>query len=309
MARRTFTAFMCVIALFALTSAPPVRAADDGASFARGVVLESLELRSKILNRAVRYSIYLPPGYDANATHRYPVVYLLHGYPSEPHDSETDWVQQGAADRLTDEAIAAGRLPPVILVMPDAGTTFYSNTIDGAVRYEDMFVEELLPFIDRTYRTRPQRMFRSVAGLSMGGYGALMLAMRHPTLFSACAALSPGLRSEEEMKNTMDAQYEQFWAPLYGANLKGEARLSEAWRTHAPLGLAKTLPPEQLQRTRWWIDMGDDDFLSQGGDALHTVLSQRQIPHEYRVRDGGHEWIYWRTGLIPALEFLAKSYW
>jgi enterochelin esterase-like enzyme len=299
---------LAVLALQSLLLAAP-GFADAPLRVERGVVLESLELKSKILQRAVRYSIYLPPGYEANATHRYPVVYLLHGYPSEPHDSETDWVQQGSADRLVDEAIAAGRIPPVIIVMPDAKTTFYSNTVDGAVRYEDMFVEELTPFIDRTYRTRPQRMFRSVAGLSMGGYGALMLAMKHPDLFSAAAALSPGLRSEQELKDTPDAQYEQFWAPLYGAGLKGDARVGGAWRTQSPLGMAQTLPVVQLKRTRWWIDMGDDDFLAQGGAALHIALRQRQIPHEYRVRDGAHDWLYWRTGLIPALEFLAKSYW
>ncbi|MGH8174755.1 MAG: alpha/beta hydrolase [Steroidobacter sp.] len=280
----------------------------DGQSVDKGVVLESQEFKSKVLNRPVLYSIYLPPGYEANPTHRYPVVYLLHGYPGEPHDSETDWVQQGAADRLTDEAIASGRVPAVILVMPDAKTTLYSNSFDGSVRYEDMFVEELIPFIDRAYRTRPQRLFRGIAGLSMGGYGAMMLAMRHPDLFSACAAFSPAIRSEEEMKNTPEAQYAQFWAPLYGPDQKGEARLNETWRTHSPLGLAKTLPVGQLGRTSWWIDMGDDDFLSQGGDAIHTVLRQRQVRHEYRVRDGAHEWVYWRTGLIPALEFLAKSY-
>ena len=300
-----------VLAVFALQSVFPATSAlaDATAAGERGVVLESLELKSKILARPVRYSIYLPPGYEANPTHRYPVVYLLHGYPSEPHDSETDWIQQGAADRLADEAIAAGRMPAVIIVMPDASTTFYSNTLDGRVRYEDMFIEELVPFIDGTYRTRPQRMFRSVAGLSMGGYGALLFAMKHPQLFSAAAALSPGIRSEQELKDTPDAQYEQFWAPLYGAGLKGEARLGDAWRTQSPLGMAKALPAEQLKRTRWWIDMGDDDFLARGGAALHIALRERQIPHEYRVRDGVHDWVYWRTGLIPALEFLAKSYW
>jgi enterochelin esterase-like enzyme len=229
--------------------------------------------------------------------------------PFEPVDSETDWIQQGSADRLTGAATASGRLPPMILIMPDAGTGWYSNTVDGKVRYEDMLIEEFIPFIDRTYRTRPQRLFRSAVGLSMGGYGAFMLAMRHPNLFSAAAALSPGIHAEHEVIGMDDASYQRYFAPLYGANLQGEARLSEAWRTHSPLGLARTLPVEQLNRTRWWIDIGDDDFLSQGSDAMHTVLKQRGIKHEYRVRDGGHTWWYWRTGLVDALEFVAGAYW
>lgn len=292
-----------VCLLIALVNTP-ARAEDGG-----GKVLESRDFKSAILGRNVRYSVYLPPGYESSPTRHYPVVYLLHGYPSQPVDSETDWIQQGAADRLTDAAIRSGRLPPMILVMPDAKTNWYMNSADGKVRYEDMLIGEFIPFIDRTFRTRTQRLFRSVAGLSMGGYGAMMLAMRHPDLFSGAAALSPGIRTEQELINTPDAQYEQYFGPLYGSNLQGEARLNGAWRSHSPLSLARTLPVEQLKNARWWIDIGDDDFLSQGSDAMHTALAQRGIPHEYRVRDGGHDWLYWRTGLVDALEFLAKAYW
>lgn len=278
--------------------------ADDG-----GRVLESREFKSTLLNRSVRYSVYLPPGYENGQTRHYPVVYLLHGYPGEPVNSETDWIQSGAADRLTGDAIASGKLPPMILVMPDARATWYMNSFDGKVRYEDMLVQEFIPFIDRTFRTRTQRLFRSTVGLSMGGYGALMLAMRHPDLFGSAAALSPGVRTEEEMKKEPDAAYAQYWAPLYGPDLQGEARLNDVWKAHSPLSLARTLPVDQLKRTRLWIDIGDDDFLSQGSDALHTVLRQREVPHEYRVRDGAHDWVYWRTGLVDALGFVAKSYW
>ncbi|HMN44216.1 MAG TPA: alpha/beta hydrolase-fold protein [Povalibacter sp.] len=289
---------LCLLFVFAL----PLARADDGK------VLESREFKSTLLGRNVSYSVYLPAGYESSPTRRYPVVYLLHGMPFAPVDSETDWIQQGSADRLVDAAIASGRLPPMILVMPDARTTWYQNSADGKVRYESMLIEEFIPFIDRTFRTRQQRLFRSAVGLSMGGYGAMMLAMRHPELFSAAAALSPGIRTEEEMIATPDADYERFFAPIYGAGLQGEARLNESWRTHSPLALAKTLPVAQLRNTRWWIDIGDDDFLSQGSDALHTVFRQRQIPHEYRVRDGEHNWTYWRTGLVDALEFVAGSY-
>ena len=297
---RAVTAWVCLICTLAI--APVVAQADQGK------VLESRDFKSTVLGRNVAYSVYLPPGYETNPTRRYPVVYLLHGMPVAPVDSETDWVQQGSADRLADDAISSGRLPPMILVMPDAGTTWYQNSIDGKTRYEDMLVEEFIPFVDRTFRTRSQRLFRSAVGLSMGGYGAMMLAMRHPELFSAAAALSPGIFSEPEIAAMSDADYGKWFAGLYGAGLQGEARINEAWKTHSPLGLAKTLPVAQLRNTRWWIDIGDDDFLSQGSDALHTVLKQREIPHEYRVRDGEHDWVYWRTGLVDALEFVAGAY-
>lgn len=292
----------CILALLIGVSSLTVHAQDGGR------VLESRDFKSHILGKSVRYSVYLPAGYESSPTRHYPTVYLLHGMPFDPVDSETDWIQQGSADRLVGEAIASGRLPPMILVMPDAGTTWYSNSVDGKVRYEDMLIEEFIPFIDRTFRTRPQRLFRSAVGLSMGGYGAMMLAMRHPTLFSGAAALSPGIRTEQEIIATDDASWQRYFGPIYGANLQGEARLNDVWRAHSPLALAKTLPVEQLNRQRWWIDMGDDDFLSQGGDAMHTVLKQRGINHEYRVRDGGHTWLYWRTGLVDAIEFVAGAY-
>lgn len=272
-----------------------------------GKVLESREFKSAILGRNVRYSVYLPPGYESNPTRHYASVYLLHGYPTQPVNSETDWIQQGSADRLIDEAIASGRLPPLIVIMPDAKATWYMNSFDGKVRYEDMLVQEFVPFIDKTFRTREQRLFRSTVGLSMGGYGAMMLALRHPDLFAAAAALSPGIRTEEEMAKTSDADYAQYWAPLFGP-AQGEARITDIWRSHSPLSLMQTLPVDDLKKGRWWIDIGDDDFLSQGSDALHTVMKQRGIPHEYRVRDGGHTWLYWRTGLIDALEFVAGAY-
>jgi enterochelin esterase-like enzyme len=300
--------FACIAAPLVASWVVPAHAVDMRGAGA-GSVLENQEFKSAILQRDVRYSIYLPPGYTSNTTRRYPVVYLLHGFPAAPVDSESDWVQSGAADRLADEGIATGRLPPMILVMPDAKATWYVNSADGKVRYEDMFVQELIPFIDRTYRTHAQRVYRGIAGLSMGGFGALTLAMRHPDLFSACAALSPGLHTEDETKSMEDAAYARYFAPAFGAAAKGDARLTENWRKYSPLALARTLPAEQLRKTLWWIDIGDDDYLSQGSDAMHTVLKQRQIPHEYRVRDGAHEWIYWRTGLTDALAFVAESYW
>jgi enterochelin esterase-like enzyme len=278
--------------------------AAEAQPYARGTVLESQEFKSRILGQGVRYSVYLPPGYTENATRRYPVVYLLHGYPTQPVDSETDWIEAGAGDRLTDEAIASGRLSPLILIMPDANTTYYMNSRDGAKRYEDMFVNEFVPFIDRSYRTRAQKVYRGIAGLSMGGFGALMLAMHHPDLFGASAALSPAIRTDQQMMDMSDEEYTRRWAALLGPGLKGEARLNEQWRRYSLLHLATTLPTDQLRETRWYIDIGDDDFLSQGSDALHTALSARKIRHEYRVRDGAHQWSYWRAGLVDALRFV-----
>lgn len=275
-----------------------------------GTVLEGEALESEILERDVRYTIYLPPGYELG-TRRYPVVYLvylLHGAPSTPHHSDADWIQFGSIDQLVDAAITSNVLRPVILVTPNAGLSFYINNHDGSMRYEDMFTNELIPHIDRRYRTRTDARFRGIAGLSMGGFGAMTLAMRHPDAFAGCAALSPALRTDEELVTTADDVYADYYGPLFGPGLKGEDRLTDLWQAYSPLHLVQSLPADELTRTRWYIDIGDDDFLYRGTDRMHTLLRDREVPHEYRVRDGAHDWSYWRSGIIDALAFVERAF-
>lgn len=266
-------------------------------------LLESISVGSSLLNRAVRYSIVLPADYYTS-NRRYPVVYLLHGYG----DDETGWIQFGEADRLLENSVEAGELPTMIIVMPDAGVSWYMNDYQNKVRYEDMFVQEFIPHIDSTYRTRTKREFRAIAGLSMGGHGALVLAMHHPNLFGSCAALSASVRTDEAVMAIPDERYNMVFAPAFSGPVKGEERLTTAWKRNNPLTLAKSAPENDLKQVRWWVDCGDDDALSVGNAHLHTALTDRKIPHEYRVRDGGHTWLYWRTGLPDALKFIAVSF-
>lgn len=266
-------------------------------------LLEGVTMNSSLLNRGVRYSIYLPPDYYTT-NRRYPVVYLLHGYT----DDETGWTQFGEADRIIDAGIKTGTIPPMIVVMPDGGVTWYMNDYQNKVRYEDMFVTELIPHIDSAYRTRPKRDYRAVSGLSMGGHGSLLLAMHHPDLFGSCAALSAAVFTEETMKNTPDDRYNTIFAPLFSGPVKGEERLTAHFKRNSPLTLAASAPEGDLKKVRWYLDCGDDDFLSAANAQLHMTLLGRNIPHEYRVRDGAHTWTYWRTGLPDALQFIGTAF-
>ena len=266
-------------------------------------LLESMTMNSSLMNRAVKFSIYLPPDYYVS-NRRYPVVYLLHGYG----DNETSWVQFGEADRIADTDIKSGELPPMIIVMPNGGATFFVNDYQNKVRYEDMFVQELIPHIDSSFRTRTQREFRAISGLSMGGFGSLTMAMHHPDLFGSCAALSAGIRTDEGFMSIPDERYNLVFAPVFSGPAKGEERLTVAWKRNSPITLAKSAPEGDLSKVRWYIDCGDDDALTVGNSVLHMALLERKIPHEYRVRDGGHTWTYWRTGLPDALRFIATSF-
>ena len=150
-----------------------------------GLLKESLKIKSTILSKELEYSIYFPADYETS-NRRYPVLYLLHGYS----DDETGWTQFGEAHLICDRSIQAGESAPMIIVMPDAGVTWYINNYDGKMRYEDYFIKELIPHIDETYRTRTTKQYRAIAGLSMGGYGTLIMATKHPDLFSSAETLS-----------------------------------------------------------------------------------------------------------------------
>ncbi|QMW00487.1 alpha/beta hydrolase [Spirosoma foliorum] len=266
-------------------------------------LLESMVMNSSLMNQAVKFSIYLPPDYFVS-NRRYPVVYLLHGLG----DNETGWVQFGEADRIADEGIKSGQLPPMIIVMPNAWATFYVNDYQNKVRYEDMFVQELIPHIDSMFRTRTERTYRAISGLSMGGFGSLTLAMHHPELFSACAALSAAVRTDETFASVPDERYNTVYAPIFSGPVKGQERLTLAWKRNSPITLAKSAPESDLTKVRWYLDCGDDDALTVGNAMLHIALLERKIPHEYRSRDGAHTWSYWRSGLPDALKFIGESF-
>ena len=268
-----------------------------------GQVMERLSMKSKILGTDLFYTIYLPSDYQAS-TRRYPVVYLLHGYS----DDDSGWLQFGEMNRIVDKGIASGEIPPMIIVMPDAGVSWYINDYKGKVRFEDMFVQELIPFIDATYRTRAKKEFRGISGLSMGGYGSLVLSMRNPDLFAACAAFSSAVRTDDEVVNTPKEWYDRVFGILFGENLEGQARLTEHWKKYSVLEIVKTSPKEQLSKVKYYIDSGDDDFLYEGNNLLHNALRKKEVPNEYRVHDGGHTWTYWRTYLLDGLKFIGQSF-
>lgn len=268
-----------------------------------GKVLETLTFKSTLLNKELHYSIYLPPDYNTSKR-SYPAVYLLHGYT----DNDTAWIQFGEVHLTLDKAIVERQIPPMIIVMPDAGVTWYINDHKAEYPYEDMFFQEFIPFIDSTYRTRPKKEFRGISGLSMGGYGALGYAMRHPEFFSACAAFSSGLMTDDVLVSMEDKNYNGIFSSLFGEDLIGEERLTPHWKQTNPLDLAKSLDTKTLKSTRWYVDCGDDDFLYKGNAALHIIFREREIPHEYRVRDGEHNWTYWRTWIFEGLKFIGKSF-
>jgi S-formylglutathione hydrolase FrmB len=268
-----------------------------------GKVFETKMVTSTILHRDVRYTIYLPADYE-NSSRSYPVVYLLHGYT----DDNTGWLQFGEVNRYADKAIAEGIIPPMIIVMPNGDSSWYINSYDGKENYEDFFVKEFMPAIEKAYRIKAEKKYRGVAGLSMGGFGTLIYSLKHPELFAAAAPLSAAVFDDDAIVTTPDNRYEAVFGQLFGRGLKDKARLNEAWYNNSILKIVDKKPLEELRKVRYWIDCGDDDFLTKGNCLLHIALSAKGVPHEFRVRDGAHTWTYWRTGITDALKFIGDSF-
>jgi len=265
--------------------------------------VESLEFNSAIMAKAIHYAVYLPPDYDTSSR-RYPVVVLLHGYT----DDESAWIQFGEIPQIADRLIAEGSIAPMIIVMPDGGVTWYMNDYQGKARYEDMMIEEFIPFVDRTYRTRPLREFRAVAGLSMGGYGALLWCLHHPSTFSRCVALSAAVLPGGDLLKMDEAAWDKRYGDLIGRGLKGQARMTKHLSNQLILDLVKSVPVDSMKKIAWYIDCGDDDFLSRNNSLLHIAFLDQQVPHEFRMRDGKHTWSYWRSGIVEGLIFISQGF-
>ena len=264
----------------------------------QGKVFDQLSMKSSILNAERHFAIYLPPDYESS-TRSYPVLYLLHG----SGDDQTGWVQFGEVLRITDEAIRKGKATPMIIVMPDANTgqRGYYNDINGKWNYEDFFFKELMPHVEKTYRIKKEKRYRAISGLSMGGGGSFMYALHHPELFSSSAPLSAyvGPLTIEDLKENLNRN---------GQTNYTEQELDDYFRSHSAVELVKNMAADQLSSVRWYIDCGDDDFLFEGNSLIHIEMKKKQIAHEYRVRDGAHNWTYWRESLPEVLEFVSQAF-
>ncbi len=266
----------------------------------RGTIKESLTLSSKTLGRDIKYSVYLPADYTTSIR-SYPVLYLLHGYS----DNETSWIQFGEIEKAIDKLTSQSEFTPMIIVMPDAGETWYINNYDTTVRYEDAFFTDFIPTIEKIYRIRATKEFRAIAGLSMGGYGSLLYAMKHSDKFAACLAFSSAVYSDSFMKNRLKLG-ERNSNNCYG-KLNGD-ELPKVWKMNSVLELASILPVSNLNALKYYIDCGDKDALILGNSQLNLILNERNVMHEFRVRAGKHEWTYWRQSIDDGLRFLTPIF-
>ena len=263
-----------------------------------GEVAVDRQVESSALERPLVYDLYRPAGAESGAL---PVVYLLHGHGA----SHREWVELGHIDTLLDELIATGEIAPVFAVMPAAGKSWY---VDSAARggpgdYATAITRDLVAQIDATLPTRDEPQARAVMGLSMGGFGALHLALRRPGGFGHAVALSPavfdphGLSAERWPLGASEAERQRWFPATFGVPFD-----HSLYRAASPF----TLLAGVAEPPRLFLASGDDDAFGfeLGTVELFSALRRRAIPAELRIGDGGHDWRYWRRAAADALRWL-----
>jgi len=283
--RAALTAFL-LACLISIMRPPAARAAGRA---------ECVSITSKILARDVPYCVVLPPSYDAEKTRHYPILYLLHGLG----DNDQFLIHSGGMN-LIDDLWEQKQLAEFLIVTPAAGASFYINSRDGKRRYEDFFLQEFMPGVEKRYRIQPGRVSHGIAGISMGGYGALHIAFKHPQLFAAVGAHSAALIEKLPNISGRDAQQMSVLRVLgsaFGSPFDGAF-----WTQNDPVTIARTA---NLAGMKIYFDCGSEDEygFESGAQSLDKLLTTRHIPHEFHLYPGGHDWTYFAEHLPAMLAF------
>lgn len=258
--------------------------------------VESAEFKSAVLGRSWAFNVYLPTGYDPNGPLRYPVLYLLHGNGAD----RNEWTQKGRIRRTADALIESGEIPPAIIVMPDAGTSWY---VDLKEPLESAFFLELIPVIEKNYRALATRDARLIGGLSMGAYGALRYALKYPEKFHAAALLSPAVYAPEPPENSSARTARVFAVP--GSD---GAFSAEIWKANNYPALFDAFLRKGI-KVPMYVNSGDDDEFFIEGQAvqLYELLRKNRQPAELRIVNGRHDWAVWESTAADALRYIFQG--
>jgi enterochelin esterase-like enzyme len=248
------------------------------------------EFDSATLQRKWSYTVYLPSGYE-RAAQRYPVVYLLHGHAQD----RQSWVNSGGIQATADALIAKREIPAVIIVMPDAGTSWY---VDRKEKMETALIRDLIPDVEKQFRALSARDGRLIGGLSMGGYGALRFVMKYPEMFAAAALLSPAIYDPEPPESSGARRVGVFGSPNFDATVWKELNYPSLWEAYR----AKNTPVPM------YISSGDDDeyFIESDAAKLYALLRKNRQPAELRIVDGAHTWPVWAGTVGDALRYICR---
>jgi S-formylglutathione hydrolase FrmB len=262
---------------------------------------ECATIKSAVLQRPVRYCAYLPASFDTDKTRRYPVLYYLHGLG----DNEQSLLNMGGWD-LIEELRRQGKVGEFVVLAPNAGHTFFLNSADGKIRYEDFLLQEFMPQMEQKYRVSGAPAQRGITGVSMGGFGALRVAFKYPAKFAAVSAQMPALIAE------IPANFAA-GGPGSPASAMGDVFGTTFDRAYFERNnvfyFARTAPAPQLKRLKVYFDVGnnDDYGFEQGGEKLHQLLDSRGVPNEFHIYPGRHDAQFVMRHFAAVIQFQWKA--
>lgn len=246
------------------------------------VSIQDLKLESRLMARAMPYRVILPAKYDAGKTVRFPVVYLLHGLTGH----FDNWADK---TKLKDFAAGYG----YIVVMAEGENGWYTDSASMPNdKYESYIVKELIPEIDKNFRTISDRNHRAVAGLSMGGYGSLKFGLKYPEMFALVGSFSGALGAASWTTKELGADnwIAKSLMPIYGDAESPTRQANDIYK------LAREMSPEKIKNLPFfYLDCGTEDFLIQNNRDFAALLFEKKIPHEFRQLPGKHDWAFWNS--------------
>lgn len=256
--------------------------------FTFAATVDTVVTQSKSMKKEIKAVVVKPQLYEGSAK-RFPVLYLLHGAGGKYSDWLLNTKDKEAVKKLVDNF-------GIIVVCPDGGVTswYFDSPIDPTYQYETYVSKELIDFVDGRYRTINYKTGRAITGLSMGGHGGLYLGFRHQDVYGACGSMSGGVDIRPFPENWNIAKrlgpYNQF---------------PERWEANTVINLTHLLSPNKLAII---FDVGRNDFFYDVNVALHDKLIARNIPHDFTVRPGVHNFEYWENAIAYQMMYFSKFF-
>ncbi|HLJ26675.1 MAG TPA: alpha/beta hydrolase family protein [Candidatus Angelobacter sp.] len=258
--------------------------------------VECGSVNSKYMPNAVAYCALLPPSYDAQPARKFPVLYFLHGL-----GGDQSFLVASGGWNLFEDAWEQKQITEFVVITPQADSSFYINAKSGRARYEDFFVRDFMPQMEKHFHLLGTRAGRAIGGVSMGGYGALRFAFKYPQMFIAVIAHMPALL-QQLPRGTAEAGLTPYLGPSFGRPL------DEAyWKANTPFVFAQTAV---LHGLKIYVDCGDqDDFgFDAGTKELDKLLTARHVPHTAHIYPGRHSWQFVAQHLEDSLKVVSDAF-
>jgi len=255
--------------------------------------VDTVRFQSKLVNATLPYNVILPTDYDSARSTRYPVLYLLHGLTGH----YSDWVSR---TNIADYAAAY----QLIVVMPEGNDSWYTDSaIVTTDKYESYILQELLPDVQQRYRTIEARYGRAIAGLSMGGYGAIKFGLKSPQTFAFAASMSGAFGVTRSSEKDIPASWQN------SLKLFGPVG-SETRKTNDLFEIIRDLSAARISSLPYfYFDCGTEDLplLFTWNRELAVLMHEKKIPHEYRELPGDHSWNYWDRQIQEILRIAGQK--